>query len=352
VIPLSRPYIGDEERAAVDRVLRTGNLAQGPEVSAFEDEFSEFVDARTCVAVNSGTSALHLGLLAAGIGNGDEVILPSFTFAASANAVALCGATPVFADIEPDSFCIDPEAVEAAVTARTAGIMAVHLYGHPADMTRLSAIANRHGFLLVEDAAQAHLATWSGRPVGALGDLAAFSFYPTKNMTTGEGGMIVSSSDDVVRKARLYRNQGMEQRYLNEVVGFNNRMTDIAAAIGRVQLGRVAAWTEQRRKNAAALTGDLRGVQPPIEHRHAEHAYHQYTIRTDDREGLAARLEEAGIGYGIYYPTPVHRLPSFASTADLPETELAAAQVLSLPVNPHLTDAEVTRIAKVASVVG
>ncbi|MGZ4593432.1 MAG: DegT/DnrJ/EryC1/StrS family aminotransferase, partial [Actinomycetes bacterium] len=209
MIPAAQPLIGDEERAAVDRVLRSGMIAQGPEVEAFENEFSALVGGRHCVAVNSGTSALHLALLGMGVGPGDEVILPSFSFAASANAVRLAGATPVFVDIEPASFCIDPAAVESAVGPRTTAIMPVHLYGHPAAMAELEAIASRHGLAIIEDAAQAHAASLNGRNVGEFGLTACFSFYPTKNMTTGEGGLIVTPSDEIARTLRLLRNQGM-----------------------------------------------------------------------------------------------------------------------------------------------
>lgn len=345
MIPAAKPLIGDEEREAVDRVLRSGMVAQGPEVHAFEEEFSALVDGRHCIAVNSGTSALHLGLLAAGIGAGDEVIVPSFTFAATANSVALAGATPVFADIEPDYFCLSPEAVEAAITPRTAAIMPVHLYGHPAAMGALQAIADRHGLLLVEDAAQAHAAALDGRPVGAFGKVAAFSFYPTKNMTTGEGGMIVTPDEEVARRAKLLRNQGMEKRYENELVGFNTRMTDINAAIGRVQLGKLPGWTEQRQRNAKFLDENLRGVVVPPVADGAQHVYHQYTIRVQDRDAVQARLTEAGIGTGVYYPIPNHRLPSFGLTLDLPETERAALECLSLPVHPALSQADLEAVA-------
>jgi dTDP-4-amino-4,6-dideoxygalactose transaminase len=211
-IPAAKPIIGEDERAAVDRVLRSGMVAQGPEVAAFEQEFAQhFVEGRDTVAVNSGTAGLHLGLLAAGVGPGDEVIVPSFTFAATGNSVALTGATPVFADIEPDHFSIDPAAVEAAITPRTAGVMPVHLYGHPAHLTQLAAIAEKHGIALFEDAAQAHGASLDGRPVGTWGRFAMFSLYPTKNMTSGEGGMIVCDSSELARMSRLLRNQGMVQ---------------------------------------------------------------------------------------------------------------------------------------------
>src|SRR5665647_3427648 len=321
MIPAARPLIGDEERAAVDRVLRSGMIAQGPEVAAFESEFAaELVGGRTCVAVSSGTAGLHLGLLAAGVGPGDEVVVPSFTFAATANSVALAGATPVFADIDPDTFCLDARSVEAALTPRTVGIMPVHLYGHPADMTELRAVADRAGVQLFEDAAQAHGATWQGEPVGSFGAFAMFSLYPTKNMTSGEGGMVSAATPEIARMLRLLRNQGMERRYENEVVGFNARMTDVHAAIGRVQLGKLPAWTAQRRANAEFLSANLEGVGVPGVADGATHVWHQYTIRVGvDRDGFAAALAaEHGVGSGVYYPIPNHELPSFAREQDLP----------------------------------
>jgi perosamine synthetase len=354
MIPAAKPQIGDEERAAVDRVLRSGMIAQGPEVAAFEAEFAAaLVAGRTCVAVNSGTSGAHLGLLAAGIGPGDEVIVPSFTFAATANSVALTGATPVFADIEADYFCLDPAAVEASITDRTAAIMPVHLYGHPAAMAALQGIADAHGLRIFEDAAQAHAASYDGKPVGCFGDFAMFSLYPTKNMTSGEGGMVACADEALARRIRLLRNQGMERQYENELVGLNNRMTDIHAAIGRVQLGKLPAWTARRQANAAYFDRHLKGVVvPPVSSR-ATHVYHQYTIRiAGDRDGVAKALrEEHGVGTGIYYPIPNHRLPSYRQTLDLPETERAALEVLSLPVHPALSDADLEQIVTAVNTV-
>ena len=356
-IPPARPIIGDEERAAVDRVMRSGMVAQGPEVAAFEQEFSQhFVQGRPTVAVNSGTSGLHLGLLAAGIGPGDEVIVPSFTFAATGNSVALTGATPVFADIDPATFSLDPASVEASVTPRTKAIMPVHLYGHPAKMDELGAIAEKHGLMLFEDAAQAHGASLDGRPVGAFGRFAMFSLYPTKNMTSGEGGMVTTDTPELARQVRLLRNQGMERQYENEVVGFNARMTDIHAAIGRVQLTKVDAWTEQRRTNAAFLDANLRGVVVPPVSDGAVHVYHQYTIRVgEDRDGFVAALKnEHQVGSGVYYPIPNHRLPSLAPYApglDLPETERAAREVVSLPVHPSLTQSDLDRIVSAVNAI-
>jgi perosamine synthetase len=349
VIPAARPLIGDEERAAVDRVLRSGMIASGPEVAVFEREFSdELVAGRSCVAVSSGTAGLHLGLLAAGVGPGDEVIVPSFTFAATANAVALAGATPIFADIEPDQFCLDAEAVEAVVTERTKGIMPVHLYGHPADMTRLGIMAHRHGLAIYEDAAQAHGASWQGRPTGTFGTFGLFSLYPTKNMTSGEGGMVSCADARLARSVQLLRNHGMQRRYENEVIGFNARMTDVHAAIGRAQLAKLPGWTRQRQQNAKFLDANLRGVVIPPVADGAVHVYHQYTIRIpEDRDGFARALaDEHGIGTGEYYPIPSHRLPSFGRTLDLPATERAAREVLSLPVHPALSADDLAAIAE------
>jgi perosamine synthetase len=350
LIPPAKPIVGDEERAAVDRVLQSGMIAQGPEVAAFEAEFGEqLVEGRTCVAVNSGTAGLHLGLLAAGVGPGDEVIVPSFTFAATGNSVALTGATPVFADIEPDQFTLDVDSVRASITDRTKAIMPVHLYGHPAHMAELTALAQEHGVAIYEDAAQAHGASLDGQLVGSFGDFAMFSLYPTKNMTSGEGGIVSCANDEIARNVRLLRNQGMEKQYANEVIGFNARMTDIHAAIGRVQLKKVGSWTEQRQRNAAFLDANLEGVVTPPVAEGAKHVYHQYTIRVpEDRDGFVLALrEQHGVGSGVYYPIPNHRLESLAPYApglDLPETERAAREVISLPVHPSLNEADLDRI--------
>jgi dTDP-4-amino-4,6-dideoxygalactose transaminase len=352
-IPAARPVIGDEEVDAAVRVLRSGMVVQGPEVAAFEDEFAALVAGRHCVAVNSGTSALLLALAALGIGAGDEVIVPSFTFAASANAVSLVGAVPVFADIDPDTFCLDPDAVAAAIGPRTAAVMPVHLYGQPADMRRLGPLAERHGLAVVEDAAQAHGAALEGTPVGAFGAAACFSFYPTKNMHALEGGMVVTPDAEAARTLRLLRNQGMERRYANELVGYNLRLTDVAAAIGRAQLRKLPGWNEQRRAHAAKLDAGLAGhpgVLTPVLAPGAAHVYHQYTVRVPAgrRDALHAHLAGHGVGSAVYYPTPVHRLPPFAAAAAgavLPATEDAAARVLSLPVHPSLADADLDRVA-------
>lgn len=354
-IPAAKPVIDEIDIEAAVRVLRSGMVVQGPEVRAFEEEFAPVAGAAHCVAVNSGTSALHLSLLALGLGPGDEVIVPSFTFAATANAVRLVGAKPVFADIQRDSFNIDPVAVESLVGPRTAAIMPVHLYGLPADLPALTAIAERHGLAIVEDAAQAHGAAIDDRPVGVWGKAGCFSFYPTKNMHSLEGGMISTDDGELARQLRLLRNQGMEQRYANEIVGTNTRLTDVAAAIGRSQLQRLDGWTEQRRANAAALDAGLTEVEgvlvPPVA-LGRRHVYHQYTLRVviGDRDAVSAKLTELGIGNAVYYPTPVHRLRPFLIDGapdprwELPETDRAAAEVLSLPVHPAVGQTDVARI--------
>jgi perosamine synthetase len=352
-IPSARPVIGDAEIEAAVRVLRSGRVVQGPEVAAFEQEFSALVAGRECVAVNSGTSALQLTLMALGIGPADEVVVPSFSFAASANAVRLVGAEPVFADIEPGSFCVDPDAVAAAIGPRTAAIMPVHLYGHPAAMDRLGPLAERHGLAVVEDACQAHGAALAGQPVGAFGAAGCFSFYPTKNMHALEGGMVTTADPELARTVRLLRNQGMEQQYANEIVGANMRMTDVAAAIGREQLKRLPEWTGQRRTNAKFLDAEITGaITPPVTDT-ARHVYHQYTVRVPgDRDAAQRHLAARGVGSAVYYPTPIHRLKPYLSADgrpvrdwDLGETDRAAAEVLSLPVHPVLTQRDLERIA-------
>jgi dTDP-4-amino-4,6-dideoxygalactose transaminase len=267
--------------------------------------------------------------------------------------VALTGATPVFADIEPDTFNLDPAAIEAAITSRTRAVMTVHLYGHPADMGRIGEIAAAHDLDVYEDAAQAVAASLDGTPVGAFGKAASFSFYPTKNMTSGEGGMVTTASAELARAVRVLRNQGMEKRYENEVVGFNTRMTDIHAAIGRVQLTKLAGWTAKRQANAAFLSAHLDGVVTPVTAPGAVHVFHQYTIRVvdHDRDAFQAELEKRGVGSGVYYPTPIHQLPSFRLELDLPQTALAAAQVLSLPVYPSLTDGDLETIVEAVNAV-
>jgi dTDP-4-amino-4,6-dideoxygalactose transaminase len=266
--------------------------------------------------------------------------------------VRLVGATPVFVDIDADSFCVDPDAVAAAIGPRTAAIMPVHLYGHPAAMDQIGELAGRHGLAVVEDAAQAHGATLQGRSVGTFGVAGCFSFYPTKNMHSLEGGMITTADGQLARTLRLLRNQGMEQRYANEIVGANMRLTDVAAAVGRVQLAQLGGLTAQRQLNAKFLDSRLRGVKRPPVADGARHVYHQYTIRVANRDAAQQQLLAAGVGSAVYYPTPIHRLRPYLGPDgnpgpwDLPETERAAAEVLSLPVYPSLTTEELEQVVE------
>ena len=353
MIPAAKPIIGREERKAVKRVLKSGMLAQGPEVAAFEKEFSNFIDAEHCIAINSGTSALHLALLAAEIQSGDEVIVPSFSFAATANVVALTGATPVFADIDENTFNLDPRSVESLISPKTRAVMPVHLYGQPAQVDEFTKICEKYGLLLFEDAAQAVGASFDGQQVGTFGIAGSFSFYPTKNMTSGEGGMVATNDPEIARKIKLLRNQGMEKRYANEIVGFNNRMTDIHAAIGRVQLKKLSDWTIARQKNAAFLTANLRNVITPIVIDKAVHVWHQYTIRITDqnRDNFSEQLKKRGVGSGVYYPTPIHQLPSFSQATDLPTTNRVSQECLSLPVHPSLSQRDLEKIVQSVNVV-
>ena len=349
LVPVASPQIGEQEEEAVLRVVRSGGLAQGPEVAAFEAEFARaLTPGAACVAVSSGTTGLHLALLAAGVGPGDEVVVPSFSFAATANAVALTGAAPVFADVDPRTLCLDAASVREVLTARTVGVMPVHLYGQPADMTAITQLADQHGLDVFEDAAQAHGAEWDGRAVGTLGRFGVFSLYPTKNMTSGEGGMMSTSDGGLADRLRLLRNQGMRARYDNEVVGHNGRMSDLHAAIGRVQLERLAGFTAARVANAARLSAELADVPgltlPHVDDR-ARPVWHQYTVRVPDRDRVARALaDEHGIGTGVYYPRPIHRLPAYDLDLDLPVTEVACREVLSLPVHPALSASDLERI--------
>jgi perosamine synthetase len=346
VINLAHPIIGPREIAAVEAVLASGNLASGARVKELEESFARFCGVEQAVAVGSGTAALYLGLLAGGVGPGDEVIVPSFTFAATANAVKMCGATPIFIDIDPDTYCITGTGVAGALSERTKGVMPVHLYGHPAPMDEIVAVAVSHGIDVYEDAAQAHGGEWNGRSVGSWGRFGAFSFYPTKNMTTGEGGMVTTDDADIADRVRLLRNQGMRRRYEHEIVGLNERMTEIEAAIGLVQLENLPGWTTTRIANAAYFRAHLDPVLGiPSAPTNGTHVYHQFTLRPDDRDRITGAMDTAGVGYGIYYPIPTHLQPQFRDVAaDLPETDAAAAHVISIPIRPDLRESELAFI--------
>jgi len=352
MIPVAAPMIGDEERAAVMAVLDSGQLAQGPVVEAFEREFAEWCGVKHAVAVSSGTAALHLMLLAHGVKDDDEVITTPFTFIASANAALFVRARPVFVDIEPATFCLDPAKVEAAITDRTRAIIAIDMYGHPAAIDELKEIAERRGVVLIEDACQAHGAAIGRRKAGALGVSATFSFYPTKNMTTGEGGMVTTNDDGIAAAVRALRQHGATERYHHDVLGYNLRMTEMAAAIGRAQLVKLDRFNEARRKNAAALNrglGSIEGLTPPVERSGYRHVYHQFTVRiARNRDGMQQALGRMGIGTAVHYPVPVHRQPLYIELGygsdRMPVSEAAAEQVLSLPVHPQLSASDLDRI--------
>jgi dTDP-4-amino-4,6-dideoxygalactose transaminase len=356
MIPIARPEVGVEEQEAVLRVMASGQLAQGEEVARFEAEFAAACGVKHAVAVSSGTTALHVALLAHNIGEGDEVITTSFSFIATANSILYTGACPVFVDIEPDTFNLNPEQVEAAITPRTKAIMPVHLFGHPAPMDRLMEIAHKHGLVVIEDACQSHLAEFAGVKVGAYGT-GCFSFYPTKNMTSGEGGMITTNDPQIAERSTVLRGHGMRRRYYHDELGFNFRMTNLHAAIGRGQLTKLPRWTERRQENAAYLTALLEQlgakVVAPVVRPNCTHVYHQYTIRVAagsaiSRDTLITRLGELGIGCGVYYPLPIHKQSVYLERGyqvELPETDKAAGEVLSLPIYPSLTTEQLDRIA-------
>ncbi|MBI3964751.1 MAG: DegT/DnrJ/EryC1/StrS family aminotransferase [Chloroflexi bacterium] len=347
MIPIAQPLVGEAEKQAVLAVLDSGLLAQGEQVAAFEREFAELCGVPDAVAVCNGTAALHLALLAHGIGSGDEVITSPFTFIASANSALFVGARPVFVDVQSDTYNLDPAQLEAKITPRTRAIMPVHLYGNPCDLDAIAAIAKRHDLVIVEDAAQAHGAAVGARTVGSFGT-ACFSFYPTKNMTTAEGGIVTTADPDIAERLRMLRHHGARQRYYHEILGYNFRMTDLQAAIGRAQLGHLEAWTERRIASADYLSRNLRGVTVPVSRPGHRHVYHQYVVRVPgDRDAFADRLQAAGIGTAVHYPIPVHQQPLYRDLGyadSLPEAERAAREVLSLPVHPALTQTDLDQI--------
>jgi dTDP-4-amino-4,6-dideoxygalactose transaminase len=344
--------IKEEVNGAIQHVLDTCQFTLGNEVAAFEEEFAAYCDAKYGIGVNTGTSALHLALLAAGIGHGDEVITTPFTFVATAAAIYYAGATPVFVDIDPQSFTIDADAIEAAITERTKGIIPVHLYGQPADMDPILAIAKKRRLVVIEDACQAHGAEYKGRRSGSMGDMSCFSFYPGKNLGAyGEGGMVVTNSPEYTRTIRMLRDWGAERKYQHVVKGYNYRLEGIQGAVLRVKLRHLEAWTQSRRAAAGTyerLLSDSR-VSIPKAMPYARHVYHIYAIRTRQRESWQKALQEQGIQTGIHYPIPVHLLPAYADlgykAGQFPHAEQAANEVLSLPMFPELTAVQCEEVA-------
>jgi perosamine synthetase len=354
VIPIARPQMGEEEKDAVWEALASGSLAQGQRVRELEERFARLVGVPHGVATSSGTTALQLALLGLGVGSGDEVITVPFTFIASATSILHTGARPVFVDVDERDFTMAVEQVEAAITPRTRAIMPISLYGQPADMPAIAAIAERRGLAVVEDAAQAHGASIEGRLSGSWG-VGAFSFYPTKNMTTAEGGMLTTADPELAERMRLLREHGMRVRYHHEVLGYNFRMTDVHAAIGLAQLPKLAAYNARRRAIAARYDAELAGVITPAVRPGVTHVYHQYTIRVQRRDEFVERMREHGVGTGVYYPIPVHRQKPLLALGygdqEFPVSERLAADVVSIPVHPSLTDGEVTRVVEAVNAV-
>jgi len=342
-----------ELESAVLGVLASTQYALGSEVAAFEEEFGAFCGAGHAVAVNSGTSALHVALLAAGVGPGDEVVTVASTFVATVAAIDYASARPVFVDVEPGTLNMDTDRIEAAITDRTKVIMPVHLHGHPSDMDPILEIAASHGLTVIEDAAQAHDSEYKGRRVGSIGDIGCFSFYPGKNLgAVGEGGMMVTNNAEYADTARKLRDWGQSAKYHHDLKGFNYRMEGIQGAALRVKLRHLPKWTEARRRNAA-LYNELLADAPvavPVEEPYARHVYHVYAIRTSDRAGLQASLQEHGIQSGIHYPIPVHMQKAYAefgfAEGDLPITERAATELLSLPMFAELTEAQIGEVCR------
>jgi len=361
MLPINKPLLGAEEKEGVLRVIESGIMTNsspegGPNVRAFERELARHLNARHVVAVNSGTAALHMALLASGIRPGDEVVMPSFTFAATAGAAVLAGAKPVFVDIDLGSYNMMPGAFRKAITKRTKAVIPVDLYGLPAEMDEVGEIAEEHGITVIEDACQALGASYRGRMAGTLGDLGCLSFYPTKVMTTGEGGAIITSDDALAERLGRIRTHGQVKGNDSVILGGNFRMPEIEAAIGRAQLKKLPGFLAARARNADALRGKLEGtglVLPEVPE-YCKHNWYLFTVRCKtaaEREGLMSRLLEGGIGATVYYPTPVHRIPLYAGLGygkiKLPASEKAAETVLSLPVNPAVTEEDLDRMAEI-----
>jgi dTDP-4-amino-4,6-dideoxygalactose transaminase len=352
--------IKPEIDAAVGRVLESCQFVLGPEVSDFEKAFATYCGGSECVALNSGTSALHLALLAAGVGPGDEVVTTPFTFVASVAAILYAGARPILVDIDPRSFTLDPSKIEASITSRTKVLLPVHLYGQPADMDPIMDIARRHNLIVIEDAAQAHGAQYKGRPAGSIGHMACFSFYPGKNLGAyGEGGAVTTNNSEYARMIRMLRDWGQDRKYHHLLRGYNYRMEGLQGAVLNVKLRHLEQWTGARRsivQHYNRLLSDCE-LELPIEKPWARHVYHVYTVRSKERDRLQKALADEGIQTGIHYPVPVHLQPAYADLdyepGSFPEAEAAAKQVLSLPLYPELSLQAVSQVTDaVKKVVG
>jgi dTDP-4-amino-4,6-dideoxygalactose transaminase len=354
MVDLKTQYLAlrEEITSGLLDALEKTQFILGPNVEAFEREAAEYLGAKHAVAVASGTDALHLALLAAGIKAGDEVITSPFTFIATAEAIRYVGATPVFVDIDPRTFNIDPARIEAAVTPRTRAVLPVHLFGQPADMDAIGAVCRKHGLLVVEDCAQSFGASAGGRMTGTIGLLGAFSFFPSKNLGCyGDGGMIATDSPDLAEQAKVLRNHGSRVRYYHSVIGFNSRLDELQAVILRVKLKRIDSFNEGRRRAARLYTGLLAGtpVVPPAEDGKGSHVYHQYTVLTDRRDAVMKALASRDIASAVYYPVPLHRQEVFAEECrglSLPVSEDVAARCLSLPIFPEMTGGQVREVAE------
>ncbi len=357
MIPIARPQMGAEELAAVKEVLESGRLVQGPKVEAFEKAFAAYLGRKHGIAVANGTAALQVALLAHGIGRGAEVVVPPLTFFASASTVLQAGAKPVFSDVERSSYNLDPAKLPAAMSKATRAIMPVHLYGQTVDIDPVLEVARDHEAVVIEDACQAHGAEYKGRKAGHLGDSACFSFYATKNMTTGEGGMVVTDDAGVAERARLLRDHGQSSKYIHASLGYNLRMTEIAAAIGLVQLKKLDDWVRRRRANAKALTQGLAGIEglvPPAEGNWMVHAYYQYVVRAEPsfpmpRNAITQALTEAGVGSRASYPMPLYRQPALQGMrlrGRCPVAEDVVGGLFELPVHPGVSPADVDTIVR------
>ncbi len=356
MIHIAKPLVGEEELKGIQEVLDSGMLAYGEVVKSFENEFADYLGSNYARAVSNGTAALDVALKSLDIGPGDEVITSPFSFIASSNSILFQGAKPVFSDIDEHTYNLDPDAVLDKINDRTKAILVVHLFGHPADMGAFQDIAEDHDLHLVEDACQSHGAEYDGMKVGAIGDLGTFSFYPTKNMTTGEGGMVTMNDDELARKAHLIRDHGQSEKYTHDMLGYNLRMTNIAAAIGRNQLRNLDGWNEKRIRNAEMLTegiSEIDGLTPPVVEDGVKHVYHQYVIRVEDdyplsRKELMSGLRKEGIGSAVHYPMPITEQPLYRdngySSSEYPVAKEAAERVLSLPVHPSVTEDDVKKI--------